>query len=156
MYKNLIYRYFTILMAMLVLTSGIGIGLVENECMMRGKTVNLAFKEKKKGCKLCRSSSRKEAIASSLPTDTPVFKKLHCCVEKQQHKSVEFQAVGTGKQLEKHGKPALEPYPASGLGLFLLEFSPNSIETSEDAPPISFSSPYFGRSMLSFVQQFLI
>lgn len=152
MQKNLFYRYFTMLMAVLVLSSSIGVGLVESQCMMRGKAVDLVFKEKKKGCKLCRTSKKEEVPPAQ--QEAPVFKKLHCCLEKQQLKTVDFQ-VPVVKQLEKPAKDLAD------AGHFRVDFNflKRSLSDTRNTLPaaiFSFSSPYSGRSMLSFVQSFLI
>ncbi len=152
MQKNLFYRYFTILMAALVLSSSIGVGLVESQCMMRGKSVELVFKEKKKGCKLCRTSG-KEAAAPARH-EAPVFKKLHCCVEKQQLKAVDFQ-VPVAKQLEKPAKDLTDGH-FPGIDFIFLKHSLSDTGNTAPAAVVSFSSPYSGRSMIAFVQSFLI
>ncbi len=153
MQKNLFYRYFTMLMAVLVLSSSIGVGLVESECMMRGKAVDLVFKEKKKGCKLCRTSG-KEAIPPA-QQEAPVFKKLHCCLEKQQLKTVDFQ-VPVVKQLEKPAKDLADAGHFRGIDFNFQKHSLSDTGNTLPAAVLSFSSPYSGRSMLSFVQSFLI
>jgi len=152
MLKNLFYRCFTLLMAVLVLSSSIGVGLVENECVMRGKTVNLAFKEKK-GCKLCRTSQKEKT--PPVGQHAPVYKKQHCCLEKQQLKAVNFQ-VTTVKQL---AKPAKDLTNTGHFRIFEYNFltqRPSDTKNALPAAILSFTSPYFGRSMLSFVQSFLI
>ncbi len=151
MQKNLFFRYFTILMAVLVLSSSIGVGLVESQCMMKGKAVDLVFKEKK-GCKLCRAS-KKEAIPPA-EQDTPVFKKLHCCLEKQQLKTVDFQ-VPVVKQLEKPAKDFTDT-DFRGVDFNFLKRGLSDTGNTLPAAVLSFSSPYSGRSMLCFVQTFLI
>lgn len=153
MQKNLFYRYFTILMAALVLSSSIGVGLVESHCMMRGKSVELVFKEKKKSCKLCRSTSGKKA-APPAQQETPVFKKLHCCVEKQQLKAVDFQ-VPIAKKLEKPAKDLTDGH-FPGIDLVFLKHNLSDTGDTSPAAVVSFSSPYSGRSMIAFVQSFLI
>ena len=153
MQKNLFYRYFTILMAALVLSSSIGVGLVESQCMMRGKSVELVFKEKKKGCKLCRTSG-KEAT-KPVQQETPVFKKLHCCVEKQQLKAVDFQ-VPVVKQLEKPAKDLADAGNRAGIDFIFRKYSLSDTRNTPPAAVVSFSSPYSGRSMIAFVQSFLI
>lgn len=157
MQKNLFYRYFTILMAALVLSSSIGVGLVESQCMMRGKSVELVFKEKKKGCKLCRTSGKRTSgkeAATHAQQEAPVFKKLHCCVEKQQLKAVDFQ-VPVAKKLEKPAKDLTDGH-FPGVDLVFLKHSLSDTGDTSPAAVVSFSSPYSGRSMIAFVQSFLI
>ncbi len=153
MQKNLFYRYFTMLMAVLVLSSSIGVGLVESQCMMRGKSVDLVFKEKKKGCKLCRTSKKETTLP--VQQETPVFKKLHCCIEKQQLKTVDFQAPVV-KQLEKPAKDLADTGHFHTADFNFLKRWLSDTANTLPAAVLSFSSPYFGRSMLSFVQSFLI
>lgn len=152
MLKKIILRYFTLFMALVVLASSTGVGLVENQCMMRGKTVSLVFKDKKKGCKLC--SAPRHARKTDARQDIPVLKKSHCCVEKHQLKMVEYQ-VPAGKQLDN----TLKSVPANGPPIFtfaaLLHPGLSGREVSP-SPPHSFSSLFFGRATLSFIQSFLI
>lgn len=153
MQKNIFYRYFTMLMAVLVLSSSIGVGLVESQCMMRGKTVGLAFKEKKKGCKLCRSSQKAEIPPAR--QEAPVFKKQHCCIEKQQLKIVDFQ-VTVVKQLAKQAKDLAGDVTFRPFDFTFLNSELPDTENTLPPAVYSFSSRYSGRSMLSFVQSFLI
>lgn len=153
MQKSLVYRFFTLFMAVLVLTSSVGVGLVEKQCSMRGKTVDLVFKEKKKGCKLCRTS--KSETSRQAKNEAPVFKKSQCCTEKQELKNVEFR-ITTAKQLEKPVKDLSGIIPFQGSAADLLKPVLSGAGDSLPASVHSFTSRYFGRSMLSFVQSFLI
>ena len=154
MFKKVVHRYLTLLMALLVLTSSAGIGLVEHECMVKGKSVELVFNNTKKGCKLCRTP-KKEATPKSDPT-TPVFKKVNCCIEKQQIKAVEYQ-VTLKKSDDQKATRDLTPAILPSSHTFESVSHDFTAEWELRPPPaISFTSLYYGRAMLSFAQQFLI
>lgn len=145
MTKKLFYRYFTLFMTVLVLTSSIGVHMVEKVCLTRGKSVvNLAYKEKDEHCKLCKHASKPEKSTSQ----TPVFKKLQCCLESHQLKNVDVQVL-SGKKTESSQDQ--DEQPVENVSIL---FRPLTISVSAlvSPIPISFSSLFFGRSMLTFVR----
>lgn len=150
MTKKLLYRHFTFLMALLVLLSSMGVGMVEHECQVKGKSVSLVFKDGTKSCKLCRPTRK----AARTNHDNPVFKKAHCCLEKQVVKAVEYQTTVPKKIIES------EPYLASNPAIPVFSFIGQGVQAkivySLPPPPFYSSSLYFGRSLLAFVQHFLI
>lgn len=154
MLKNIIYRYFTLFLALIVLLSSAGVGLVQHECIIKGKSVDLVFKVDKKRCNLCVSS--RHEVAQKSDSSTPVFKKISCCTEKQLLKVVEYQTTAQKLNLEnsiRDSSPLVLP------GLFCFESFSQVVSSREDLLPattFSFTSPYYGRSLLSFVQQLLI
>lgn len=120
MFKQLFYRYFTLFMAVLVLTSSVGVGLIEKECMTRGKSVALAYKNKEDHCKLCRATNK--PVKEQSHQDAPVFKKQHCCLETQQLKHVEIQ-VGASKKSQ--AEPTTPEYqPAFAFSDYVKGFTP--------------------------------
>lgn len=153
MIKTKPYRYFTILMAFVVLLSSTGFGLVEHSCMMRGKSVALAAVGKAdSGCKACKPAAVSEVRKSSALQ----FKAKPCCVESQKFQKLEIVSPTTSTV--KVFKGLFDGWRTLGehVGspLHLLCHS----ERSRRAPFSSntFSSLLYGRTMLLFVQCFLI
>lgn len=147
MFKQLFYRYFTLFMAVLVLTSSVGVGLIEKECMTRGKSVALAYKNKEDHCKLCRATNK--PVKEQSHQDAPVFKKQHCCLETQQLKHVEIQVGASKKSQAEPTNP--EYQPAFAFSDYVKGFTTSTLpKTTFEFS--SFSSRLFGRSLLYFVR----
>ena len=152
MIKNRPYRIFTIVMAFVVLLSSTGFGLVEHSCMMSGKSVELAaLKKESTGCSSCVKKIDARADKSS----HPVFKKKACCEE--NHTFQKLDVVTSTSQAAKILKNSPQSdaiseeairYFSSFLPFFL---PPSSTSSFPPAPP-----KLYGRTMLSFVQCFLI
>ncbi|TKT86644.1 HYC_CC_PP family protein [Dyadobacter frigoris] len=153
--KNKLHRSITILMAVLVLISSTGFGLTEHQCLMQGMTMKFVSEKKADSCKekvvsacCAKSNALKESKKNFL-------KKTDCCKDQQKFEKVDV--VSSIAQL--HAK-ALKMVADGDLWsvqsfVFLLQewvYPPaqSSLHT------ISFSSLFHGRSMLSFVQSFLI
>jgi recombinational DNA repair protein (RecF pathway) len=151
MIKNKLYRMFAVVMALVVLLSSTGFGLVEHQCMVRGKTVQVVSLGEAHGCQMCA----KKVVAEPQKQGLPVFKKKACCEENQRHEKVEVVSSvsqNAAKTLKAKEGPSEIPQ--------LLSFLLHELELSQlDVPTpsfLSFSSRFYGRSMLSFVQSFLI
>ncbi len=156
MIKSKPYRTFTIVMAFIVLLSSTGFGLVEHRCMMRGKSVELAaLKKAETACGACKSvAASSERISSSLPA----FSKKPCCEESQKYQKLEVvSATSAFSKILKSlplgaalGEPAASPRHAfSSFLSSLLHSSPGT-----SLPPLL--PKHHGRTMLSFVQSYLI
>ena len=85
--KRILFRYFNLFMAFVVLLSSTGFGLVEHSCQMRGKkkTMVVAFSDVKTqpGC----AADRQPA-----PTARRVVKKTECCQDDQQYENVDVSS----------------------------------------------------------------
>lgn len=149
MIKSKPYRLFTIVMAFVVLLSSTGFGLVEHSCMMRGKSVATVGKADS-GCKMCRSAAPSGVrVASSLH-----FEKKNCCEESQKFQKLEMVSSTSSAVKVLKSSPlcaALGEHIGSPLRLMPFLF-PGAPARSF----YSFSSLYYGRTMLLFVQSFLI
>ncbi|WP_031530642.1 hypothetical protein [Dyadobacter crusticola] len=151
--KNKLHRSITALMAFLVLFSSTGFALVEHQCMMRGKSVQFVTPAKsedsvKKGGTCCAKSRQ-------LKESTGTFiKKTDCC--KESHKFEKLDVVSSGGQ---QAAKILKLW-AGDVVWFATSYQFIRAEwrlpSSPDSPDISFSSRLHGRSMLSFIQSFLI
>jgi len=145
------YRFFTIIMAMVVLLSSTGFGLVEHSCMMRGKSVAMmAVGDNPKGCHACKPATPSEfRVSSSLQ-----FKAKACCEESQKHQKIEVVSETASAVKVLKGSPlfaALGEYIGSPLR-FVDYILPPFLLSS--LPPLLLK--HYGRTMLLFVQSFLI
>jgi len=154
--KNKLHRSITIFMAFLVLVSSTGFGLVEHQCLMRGMmTMKFVSEKKADSCKekvVSACCAKSKALKESKKT---FFKKTDCCKDQQKFEKVDV----VSSLVQLHAK-AMKVF-ADGLlwslqsFIFLLQewvYPP----VSSSKVPVSFSSLFHGRSMLSFIQSFLI
>jgi len=142
-------------MAVLVLVSSTGFGLIEHQCMMRGMTMKFVSEKKADPCKKKVVSSccaKSKALKESGKT---FFKKTDCCKDQQK-----FEKVDVVSSLVQMQAKALKMITDGDLWsvqsfVFLTqEWIYPSANSSFDI--LSFSSLFHGRSMLSFIQTFLI
>jgi hypothetical protein len=152
MSSKILHRYFALFMALVVLISSTGVGLLEHECMVRGKSVELIFKKEKKGCQLCRAPQRE--VSASSDSRQPVFKKVQCCTESQDLKIVAYQVT---LQKDSH-YIAFDLNTPSPPPISFGPLTPHELFRSEIVPPLTraFTSLYHGRGMLAFLQRYLI
>jgi hypothetical protein len=137
-------------MAILVLMTSTGFGLVEHHCMMRGKSLQLMAIETNGACKSCVKKN-----VAHVGTHKTVVKKADCCKEEQKYQKVDFVS-SFSQLLAKILKSCAE---AVGFAVKAIIFSIADflLPTSSGSSVVhSFSSLFHGRSMLSFVQSFLI
>jgi len=143
-------------MAFLVLLSSTGFGFIEHQCMMRGKSVQFVSESKVKsdGRKIASSCCEKSrALKESKGT---FFKKTDCCKDNQKFEKVDAVSV-QGPALVKSMKVFAGDllWSMQSFRFIISEWTnPGAYVSSNKI--ISFSSLFHGRSMLSFVQSFLI
>ena len=153
--KNKIHRSITILMAVLVLVSSTGFGLTEHQCLMQGMTMKFVSQKKAGDCKeklVSACCAKSKALKESKKN---FFKKTDCCKDQQK-----FEKVDVVSSLAPFHTKAFKMIADGDLWLvqsfvFLSQewvYPPAKSSTYT----ISFSSRFHGRSMLSFVQSFLI
>ncbi|GAB2791158.1 hypothetical protein GCM10027275_40130 [Rhabdobacter roseus] len=138
-------------MTCVVLLTSTGVGLVEHHCMMRGKSTQFVTIGKGDSCKHCVSKSQVAASASQQPT----LQKAACCKDDQSYQKVDVVSSFSqllAKLLKAFAEAVFAAVKAVVLTLvgWLLPASGSS------SVAVSFSSLLHGRSMLSFVQSFLI
>ena len=146
--KTTLRNCFTIIMALLILTASTGFGVIEHHCMMRGKSLHLAALQKE-GTKGCQQEHTKSPIS-----DKTSFQKQDCCDDEQSYENVEVASSLT-QWVAKFLQTVSDALVGAVIAVFkaLSElFSSNSDSTSV----FSFTSLFHGRSLLSFVQSFLI
>ena len=142
-------RFLAFFMALVVLTASTGFGVVEHHCILRGKSLHLAALSKQK-CGSCATT--KEATT---PAGQTIIKKRTCCEDQQRYENVEVASSVTqwvAKLLKATADWAVETFVAVFKVVFEF-FLPTSAGSSS---VYSFTSFFHGRSLLSFVQSFLI
>ncbi|SDE34319.1 hypothetical protein SAMN04487996_104400 [Dyadobacter soli] len=153
--KNKLHRSITILMAFLVLLSSTGFVLTERQCaMMASKSMQLVGKSKENSCKPKVVSSCCAKSASMKMTKGKSFQKAACCKESQKLEKLNVASVDA-QVLAKLLKSV-----ATGVTWSVTRYqfirAEWTLPSSPDFPDISFSSRLHGRSMLAFIQSFLI
>ncbi|WP_019940122.1 hypothetical protein [Dyadobacter beijingensis] len=153
--KNQLHRSITILMAFLVLLSSTGFVLTERQCaMMASKSMQLVGQAKDNSCKpkvvascCAKSAAMKMAKGSSI-------KKTACCKESQKLEKLDVASANThllAKFLKSTATGVI--WTATRFQFIRAEWV---LPSSPDSPDISFSSRFHGRTMLAFIQSFLI
>lgn len=149
-----IHQSLTVFMVFLILLSSTGFGFIEHECMMRGKSVQfLAEKQtgtdKKKAVSSCCAKSKVQKESKGT-----FFKKTDCCKD-----NTKFEKVDVTSSLAQIQAKALKVM-SDGIiwssQSFVFIVSEWILPSDESFLSISFSSLLHGRSMLVFVQSFLI
>ncbi len=152
MIPNKLYRRLTMIMAFLVLFGNIGVGMVEHQCMMKGKSVNLTgyhfFQEEQATCSM-------EHKSSEISYDAPAFHKKACCSDHNKYGKVEVVSSSQISFLKvlKAFTPFIIPESLlSWVPVFKIQLQEVLLK-----PLIADISPrLFGRSLLVHVQTFLI
>ena len=150
--KNKLHRSITALMAFLILFSSTGFALVEHQCMMRGKSVQLLAASKTDADKNSGSCcSKKKEVKESKGT---YFKKTACCKENHTFEKLNV-ATGSSQSLGKIIKawPADIVWFATSYSFIRAEWTLPELPYLTD---ISFSSRFYGTGMRLFIQSFLI
>ena len=152
--KRAFFKYFNLLMACIVLLSSTGFGLIEHTCLMRGKKVSMAMNRQAQ--QNCQIHGKSEVSITSQSSAGPIIKKADCCQEEQWYENVEFSSSIT--QLVAKFIKSMTNLVLTGVATFigwllneLFSVDTSLLTTGIDSPPL----PY-GRSLLSFVQSFLL
>jgi len=153
--KNKLHQSLTIVMALLVLLSSTGFAFIEHQCMMRGKSVQLVSEKKSDSCetKVVSSCCAKSKV---LKESTGVFfKKTDCCKENQKFEKLDVLSSLT-QHLAKASKAISDDILCSVRSFSFIQAEWILPSSERSGVIISFSSLLHGRSMLFFVQSFLI
>lgn len=146
--KGFLRKALTLFMAFVVLTASTGFGVVEHHCLMRGKSLHLAALQKE-GAQGCQQDSTKVPLS-----DKASFQKQNCCDDQQSYENVDVSSSVTqwvAKFLQIISDAVIGALTAVFKSIVAL-FVPGADSTFFS----SFSSLFHGRSLLSFVQSFLI
>ncbi len=147
--KRKLFRILNVVMAMVVLLSSTGFGLVEHSCQMRGKKIS-RISVSEPTCAGCPSG--KTASASIQPS----VKKTDCCENEKRYQNVDVTS-SLSQLVAKFFKIVAETIVTSVTNMVTtllswLFFTDASIVAhSPNAPPAA-----FGRTLLTLVQSFLI
>jgi hypothetical protein len=147
--KTTLRNYFTILLALLILTASTGFGVIEHHCMMRGKSLHLAALQKE-GAKGCQQEHSKSPISYKTS-----LQKQACCDDDQSYENVDVSS-SLAQWVAKILKVASDAVIGAFIAVFKAIISLFSSGADSSAHLSSFSSLFHGRSLLSFVQSFLI
>lgn len=153
--KNKLHQSLTIVMALLVLLSSTGFAFIEHQCMMRGKSVQVVSEKKSDSCETKVVSSCC-AKSKALKESTGVFfKKTDCCKENQKFEKLDVLSSLT-QHLAKASKAISDDILWSVRSFSFIQAEWILPSSERSGVIISFSSLFHGRSMLFFVQSFLI
>ncbi len=147
--KLKLLRLFHVLMAVVVLMSSTGFGLVEHSCQMRGKRISSALTTDP-----CPGCSPEQRVVQA--QQSPIVKHADCCKDELRYEHVDVGA-SLSQVIAKFLKNISEAILAgmmSVLGWLVNFVLPNSAaETAyfSNAPPLR-----AGRALLIFIEQFLI
>jgi hypothetical protein len=146
--KVALTRFMHVFMAMVVLLSSMGFGLVDHVCQMRGKRTYLIHQHSK-ACKVCPAEAAEQ-------TTGPVLKRTACCVEKARYEKVDVGS-SLNHALVKFIEVVSEAFGVPAAALFTALFS--QFFHAADALSIAIAdppAPPAGRDLLVLVQSFLI
>lgn len=153
--KNKLHRSITLLMAFLVLLSSTGFVLTERQCvMMGGKTMQVVKKSSENSCKPKTVSACCAKSAALKMAKGTFFKKTACCKESQKLEKLNVASVDS----QLHAKLLKSVAAAVTWSVTRYQFIRAEwvIQAQSISNDISFSSRLHGRSMLIFIQSFLI
>lgn len=147
--KRELFRIMNVLMAVVVLVSSTGFGLIEHSCQMRGKKItHVALTQE--ACVGCPPTHKVPA------SDKPTVKKKECCEDEKRYENVDVTS-SLSQLVAKFFKAAAQAILAGvttlAAALFNWFFSASAslVEHSPNAPPAA-----YGRILLVLVQSFLI
>jgi hypothetical protein len=152
--KKSINRLLTLFMALLVLLSSTGFGILEHQCLMKGKSIQFISHQKDGSCKIEKASSCCSKSKVLSPTGT-YFKKTTCCKDLQK-----FENLDTAASFTHVASKALK-YVSDGLpwlarSTVFIQSEWNAPDASAHFGSNSFSSRLHGRGMLHFIQTWRI
>jgi len=147
--KRELFRILNVVMAVVVLLSSTGFGLVEHSCQMRGKKITRLGVS---GHTCAGYPSGKTASASIQPS----LKKTDCCQKEQRYENVDVTS-SLSQLVAKFFKVVTETIVTAvtmvvmTLLSWLFSTDASIVAHSPNAPPAA-----FGRALLALVQSFLI
>ncbi len=147
MKPSILFRLFNVFMVFVVLTTSTGFGLVEHTCHIRHKKKVSLVSFDKKSCPACVQKQHPVSSHQSL-------KKQSCCQEETRYEHVSYTSSIT-KLAAKFIKMVVEftAHVTCYLFQLLVNAFRSLISSAFDAQA---AIPLSGRSLLVFVQSFLI
>ena len=147
--KRTLFRTLNVVMAVVVLMSSTGFGLIEHSCQMRGKKITRIGLEQTAfaGCQ----TDQKMPVAAKQS-----IKKTDCCQNEQRYENVDVtsslsQLVAKFFKVVTESALATITMLVTTLTSWLSSANLSVVEHSPNAPPSA-----YGRALLAFVQSFLI
>lgn len=145
--KTALLRFLHLFMAVVVLLSSMGFGLVEHSCQLRGKRVYSVY-DAQPGCRLCK--------AKATAAKTPAIKRTDCCKDEARYSKVDT-ASSLSQLLAKFIKTLAAGANTGVAAVFVAIFAGLfSLSASESAGHYESPPPLSGRALLAFVQTYLI
>lgn len=150
MQRPLLFRLFTLLMAVVVLTTSTGFGVIERSCLMLGqKSYSLRQQAQPEAC------AKPQHQQAPKPADKPAVQKQACCEDQTTYEHVSFAQVLAQKAADATKAVADAAVNAcvwvvNGLVSAVLSMLDAPEESSQAAVPLS------GRALLHFVRTLLI
>ncbi|MEZ0539586.1 HYC_CC_PP family protein [Fibrella arboris] len=146
--KHALLRFLHLFMAVVVLLSSMGFGLVEHSCQLRGKRV-YSIHDTKPGCKRCQ-------VRSHAPDQTPTVNRTDCCKDETRFAKVDITS-SLSHQLVKFVNVISDRFGAGPSAVLLtLLNGPFDQHTNVAVAEYASPPPLSGRLLLTFVQSFLI
>jgi hypothetical protein len=140
-------RLTTCLMAVIILVTSTGFGVLEHQCILRGKTIShFKIQEKTSGCSSCKVNSTKHTKKTTLGRSS-------CCSHKVSFQNLETSTTYTNKD------SSVQSIDIDGISFVSWNFNFKSISplNAYHLPRYAFDFPLlYGRSLLIFVQIFRI
>lgn len=147
--KRVLFPVVNVLMAVVVLISSTGFGLIEHSCQMRGKKITHVVLTQQ-ACADCPPTHK------TLASDKPTVKKKDCCEDEKRYENVDVTS-SLSQLVAKFFKAAVQAILAgvttlaAALFNWFFSTSVSVVEHSPNAPPAA-----YGRTLLVLVQSFLI
>ncbi|WP_435355453.1 HYC_CC_PP family protein [Emticicia sp. SJ17W-69] len=141
--KKVLFRTFNVMMAVVVLLSSTGFGLVEHSCTVRGKQTSLH----KSGDACCGITKQQQ-----IPQKTTI-KKSKCCSEDEKYENVEYSSSAS-QLVAKFAQNTLDWVKST-----VISFTKTVVEAileNISSANHSSASPPSGREILAFIQSYLI
>ena len=147
--KLALIRFLHLFMAVAVLLSSMGFGLVEHSCQLRGKRVYSVHDDTKSGCTLCQAPT-------GAPEQRPAVNRTDCCKDETRYSKVDTTS-SLSHQLTKFVKVISDRFGAGTVALLVALFNWTSVQqTYVSLADYASPPPPAGRQLLAFVQSFLI
>ena len=147
--KPALIRFLHLFMAVVVLLSSMGFGLVEHSCQLRGKRIYSINNDTQPGCRVCQvSTQQSDQIAAINRTD--------CCKDETRYSKVDTTS-SLSPLLTKFIK-VVSYHFGTGTVAVLAALSNWSFIHQTHVPVAHYASPppLAGRHLLVFLQSFLI
>jgi hypothetical protein len=142
--KKTLSRIFNVFMAILVLISSTGFGLIEHSCTVRGKQTSLH-----KSSTVCCVNPKHQQSNNQKAS----LKKAKCCSEQEKYENVEYSSSAS-QVVAKFAQNALD-WVKTTVITFAKTIVETILENISSSNKSSSTSPT-GREILVFIQSFLI